>query len=124
MLMRSRVFAIEFVHLIDVEKLTSIKTRAELEERQLSELLLEGTKVSTEQEMQNLIAPLRVSCALLMEPLRLYYQAVEAEPGLRRETIEEIVGGGSIPTELALFRNLVFHAGGRAVNRTTLSTMS
>ena len=112
MLMRSLVFANELVHLIDFEKFRSINIRAELDERQLSELLLDGTPAATEQELQNLVAPMRVSCALLLEPLRLYYQAVEAEPRLRHEAIEEVVEGGGVPTELALFRNLVFHVGG------------
>ena len=43
------------------------------------------------------MAPWRLSCALLAEPLRLYYQAVEAMPTLRRESIEEAVGAGPVP---------------------------
>ena len=113
MLMRSLVFANEFVNLIDFDKLRSIKTRAELDTRPLLDLLLDGTSVATDQETQNLFAPWRVSCALLAEPLRLYYQTVEAMPDLRREAIDEAVGSTAVPTELARFRNLVFHLGGR-----------
>ena len=121
MLMRSLVFANECVHLINFEKLRSIKTRAELNERHPSELLLDGTSAATGQEIENLMAPWRLSCALLAEPLRLYYQAVEAMPTLRRESIEEAVGAGPVPTELARFRNLVFHVDGdRDANDTEL----
>ena len=112
MLMRSLVFANEFVHLIDFEKLRSFKTRAELDKHSPIGLLVEGTSAATEQEEQNLIAPLRVSCALLAEPLRLYYQTVEIMPNLRREAIEELVGVSAVPAELTRFRNLVFHLGG------------
>ena len=83
MLMRSLVFANECVHLINFEKLRSIKTRAELNERDPFELLSDGNSAATEQEIENLMAPWRLSCALLAEPLRLYYQAVEAMPTLR-----------------------------------------
>ena len=112
MLMRSLVFANEFVNLIDFDKLRSIKTRADLDTRPLLELLLDGTPIATDQEAQNLFAPWRVSCALLAEPLRLYYQTVEAMPDLRREAIDEAVGSMAVPAELARFRNLVFHLGG------------
>ena len=112
MLMRSLVFANECVDLIDFEMLRSIKTRAELDARQPFELLLEGTPTATEQEIQDLAAPWRVSCALLAEPLRLYFQTVEVVPSLRREAIDGAVGGTSVPTDLTRFRNLVFHVGG------------
>ena len=112
MLMRSLVFANECVHLLDFEKLRSIKTRAELDVQPPLQLLLQGTPAGTEQEIQNLTAPWRVSCALLVEPLRLYYQTVEVMPNLRREAIDEAAGTAGVPTELARFRNLVFHLGG------------
>ena len=112
MLMRSLVFANECVHLLDLEKRRSIKTRAELDAQPPLQLLLQGTPAATEQEIQNLAAPWRVSCALLVEPLRLYYQTVEAMPNLRREAIDEAAGTAAVPTELARFRNLVFHLGG------------
>ena len=112
MLMRSLVFANECVHLVDFEKLRSIKTRVELEAHHPFELLLVGTSAATDQEIQDFAAPLRVSCALLAEPLRLYYQTVEALPSLRREAIDEAVGAAAVPTELTRFRNLVFHLGG------------
>ena len=92
MLMRSLVFANEYVHLLDFEKLRSIKTRAELDMHPPLELLVQGTSAATEQEIQNLTAPLRVSCALLAEPLRLYYQTVDVMPNLRRKAIDEAVG--------------------------------
>ena len=116
MLMRSLVFANEYVHLIDFEKLRSTKARPELVTRWPLELLLDGTPAATEQELQNLAAPWRVSCALLVEPLRLYYQTVEVMPNLRREAIDETVGTAAVPTELARFRNLVFHLGGNGGN--------
>ena len=112
MLMRSLVFANECVHLLDFEKLRSIKTRAELDAQPPPQLLLQGVPAGTEQEIQNLAAPWRVSCALLVEPLRLYYQTVEVMPNLRREAIDEAAGTAGVPTELARFRNLVFHLGG------------
>ena len=112
MLMRSLVFANECVHLIDFEKLRSIKTRAELDVHPPLQLLLQGTPAATEQEIQNLAAPWRVSCALLAEPLRLYYQTIEVMPNLRREAIDDTVGTSAVPTELTRFRNLVFHLGG------------
>ena len=98
---RSLVFANERVHLIDFEKLRSIKTRAELDAHQPLELLLDGTPTATEQEIQDLTAPWRVSCALLAEPLRLYFQTVQVMPPAR-EAIDEAVGA-SPP---------VFHLGG------------
>ena len=126
MLMRSLVFANEFVHLLDFEKLRSIKTRAELDLHPPHQLLLlQGTPAATEQENQNLVAPWRMSCALLAEPLRLYYQTVKVMPNLRREAIDEAVGTAAVPTELARFRNLVFHLDGNgAVTRTTRSISS
>ena len=126
MLMRSLVFANEFVHLLDFEKLRCIKTRAELDLHPPHQLLLlQGRPAATEQEIQNLAAPWRMSCALLAEPLRLYYQTVEVMPNLRREAIDEAVGTAAVPTELARFRNLVFHLDGNgAVTRTTPSISS
>ena len=115
--MRSLVFANECVHLIDFEKLRSIKTRAELDAHQPLELLLDGTPTATEQEIQDLTAPWRVSCALLAEPLRLYFQTVQVMPSLRREAIDEAVGASAVPTELTRFRNLVFHLGACAAER-------
>ena len=109
MLMRSLVFANEWIHLLDFEKLRSIKTRAELEAHRPHKLLLDGTSAATEQELQDLTAPLRVSCALLAEPLRLYYQTVEVMPSVRREALDEVVGEAAVPTEFTRFRNLVFH---------------
>ena len=53
-----------------------------------------------------------MSCALLAEPLRLYYQTVEVMPSLRREAIDEAVEAAAVPTRLTRFRNLVFHLGG------------
>ena len=116
MLMRSLVFANESVHLVDFEKLRSIKTRAELAMHPPLQLLVQGTPVKTEQEIQNITAPLRVSCALLAEPLRLYYQTIKVMPNLRREAIDDAVGTAAVPMELIRFRNLVFHLGGNGDN--------
>ena len=112
MLMRSLVFANEYVHLIDFEKLRSVKTHAEWDAHRPLELLVDGTSAATTQELQDLTAPWRVSCALLAEPLRLYYQTVEVMPSLRREAIDEAVEAAAVPTRLTRFRNLVFHLGG------------
>ena len=112
MLMRSLVFANEYIHLIAFDKLGSVKTHSEWDPNRALELLVDGTPATTHQEIQNLVAPWRVSCALLAEPLRLYYQTVEVMPSLRREAIDEAVGAAAVPTELSRFRNLVFHLGG------------
>ena len=114
-LMRSLVFANECMHLIDPEKLRSFKTHDELVAHDPAELLL-GRPPATDQEIQNLFAPWRMSCALLAEPLRLYHQTVELMPSLRRQAIDEAIGPGGVPAEMARFRNLVFHLGGTGDN--------
>lgn len=109
MLMRSLVCANECVHLIHFDKFRSIKTRTGLESRDPFELLIEGTPATTDQEVQNLFAPWRVSCAMLSEPLRLYNQTVEAMPLLRRPKLDEALSEGDVRSELARYRNQIFH---------------
>ena len=46
--------------------------------------------------------------ALLAEPLRLYHQTVALMPCPRRQAIDEAIGPGGGPAEMARFRNLVF----------------
>lgn len=109
MLLRSLVLSNEYMNLIDVNKLRAIKSRAELDAHNPFDLLVTETPTLTVEQMQNLIAPVRVSIALLAEPLRIYYQAVERVPELRHNAIEEIAGPGPVPPTLRRLRNIVFH---------------
>ena len=109
MLMRSLVFANEFVHLTDFQKLRAIGTRAELDSHEPLEFLKAETSTMTEQQIEDLFAPVRVSNALLAEPVRIYYQAVTESPALRDRALEEIAGPGSMSPLLARYRNMVFH---------------
>ena len=109
MLMRSLVLSNEYVNLFDIGKLRAIKSRTELDAHNPFDLLVTGTPTLTKQQAQNLIAPARVSTALLAEPLRIYYQAVKRVPELRHTAIEEIAGPGPVPPMLRHLRNIVFH---------------
>ena len=111
MLMRSFVFSNEFVHLMDFQKLRAVETRAELDAHEPFEFLATETSTMTEQQIEDLIAPLRVSNALLAEPLRIYYQVVTEAPALRDRALEEIAGPGPMSPLLGRYRNMVFHVG-------------
>ncbi len=111
MLMRSLVFLNEFVHLIDFQKLRAVRTRAELDAHEPFEFLEAETSTMTEQQIEDLHAPVRVSNALLAEPLRLYFQAVKEAPSLRDRALEEIAGAGPMSPVLGRYRNIVFHVG-------------
>ena len=116
MLMRSLVLHNEFIDLIDFGKLRQIKTRAEVDAHHPSELLTTGSFTIGSQRSENLLAPVRVGSALLVEPLRLYYQAVSEMPDLGVDEIEEIVGPGPVPPALRIYRNIVFHLAHESVN--------
>ena len=90
MLMRSLVFSNEFVHLIDFQKLRTVKTRAELDTHGPFEFLAVETSTMTVQQIEDLFAPVRVSNVLLAEPLRFYYQAVTEVPALRDRRIPDL----------------------------------
>lgn len=109
MLMRSMVLLNEFVYLMDFQKLRAVKSRAELNTYGLLDFLLVDGSTMTEQQIENLIAPVRVSNALLAEPLRIYSQTVTEMPELRDSVLEDIAGSGSLPPALGQFRNMVFH---------------
>ena len=116
MLMRSLVLNNEFVNMIDFEKLRAIRTRAELDAHHPLDLMeVDGSTVDL-QMSQDFIAPLRVGGALLVEPLRLYYQAVSERPALRVREIEEIMGPGQVPEALRNYRNIVFHVAQEGLN--------
>ena len=116
MLMRSLVLHNEFIDLIDVGKLSQIKTRAEVDAHHPAELLTVGSFAIGSQRFQDLLAPLRVGSALLVEPLRLYYQAVSKTPTLRAGEVEEIVGPGPVRPALRDYRNIVFHVAHGSMN--------
>ncbi len=111
MLMRSLVFLNEFVHLMDFQKLRAVETQAELDSREPFEFLAAETSTMTDQQIEDLLAPVRVSHALLAEPLRIYYQAVTEAPTLRDRALEEIAGQGRMSSSLGRYRNMVFHVG-------------
>ena len=108
-LMRSLVLANEFVNLLDISKLRAIKSRTELDAHNPFDLMAIDSTSITYQQAQDLIAPVRVSTALLAEPLRMYHQAVEELPELRHDEIEGIAGPQTVPSTLRNFRNIVFH---------------
>ncbi len=118
MLMRSLVFSNEFVHLMDFQKLRAVETRAELDAHEPFEFLAAETSTMTEQQIEDLLAPVRVSNALLAEPLRIYYQAVTEVPALRDRALEEIAGPGAMSPVFGRYRNLVFHVGSDGANPT------
>ena len=62
-----------------------------------------------DQDTLNKIAPSRVGCAFLYEPLRLYQEAVKESPSVRHNGVEEQVK--TLPNQDVLrnFRNGVFH---------------
>ena len=108
-LMRSLVLSNEFVNLLDINKLRAIRSRSELDAHSPFALLDVDTTPFTGQQSQNLIAPVRVSTALLAEPLRIYHQVVEEIPELRHDEIDRIGGPQAVPPVLRNFRNIVFH---------------
>ena len=108
MIMRSLVFANEFVDRVDFDRLRAIETGAEFDAQDPLGLFKEGP-FRDEQQAENARAPARVSDALLAEPLRIYYTAVKQEPRLRDPAIERIAGPGSVPPVLSRYRNMVFH---------------
>ena len=65
---------------------------------------------TTAQESLDHVAPLRVSAALLSEPVRVYRNVVKRHPNLRDGGIEEVLTDENLCSALAAFRNLVFHA--------------
>ena len=118
MLMRSLVFSNEFVHLMDFQKLRAVETRAELDAHDPFEFLATETSTMTEQQIEDMFAPVRVSNALLAEPLRIYYQAVAETPALRDQGLEEIAGPGPVSSVMGRYRNMVFHVGSEGTDPT------
>ena len=111
MLMRSLVFSNEFVHLVDFQKLRAVETRAELDAHEPFEFLAAETSTMTEQQIEDIFAPVRMSNALLAEPLRIYYQTVTEAPALRDRALEELAGPRPMSPVLGRYRNMVFHIG-------------
>ena len=109
MLMWSLVFANEFVHLVDFKKLRTVETQSDLSAHEAFAFLAAETATMSAQQIEDLFAPLRVSNALLAEPLRIYYEVVQEVPELRDRGLEEIVGPGPVPPVFNRYRNVVFH---------------
>ena len=107
----SLVFANEFVHLTDFMKLRTIETPADLAAHKPYAFIQADTDKMSAQQIGDLLAPLRVSNALLSEPLRLYYNVVRDTPELRDGTLEAIAGPGPVPAAFSRYRNVIFHVG-------------
>ena len=110
MLMRALAFYNEFVSYTDVEKLFACPVDPSTDLSIDIEQFYRADKVpNTVQEQENRHALLRVTLALLHEPLRLYKEAFGEAPSLRVPELDEFVHCDSKFGVLEALRKSVFH---------------
>ena len=110
MLMRALAFYNEFVSYTDVEKLFACPVDPSTDLSIDIEQFYRADKVpKTVQEQENRHALLRVTLALLHEPLRLYKEASGEAPSLRVPELDEFVHCDSKFGVLEALRKSVFH---------------
>ena len=110
MLMRALAFFNEFFSFVDVEKLSACPVDPSTDlSIDIEEFYRADTIPKTVQEQENRKALLRVSLALLHEPLRLYEEAAEDSPSVRVAELEDFVHSESKFGVLRVLRKSVFH---------------
>ena len=110
MLMRALAFYNEFVSFMDVEKLFACPVDPSTDPSIDIEQFLHADKApKTVQEQENQQALLRVTLALLHEPLRLYKEASEEAPSLRVPELDSFVHSDLKFGVLEALRKSVFH---------------
>ena len=110
MLMRALAFYNEFVSFMDVEKLFACPVDPSTDPSIDIEQFLHADKApKTVQEQENQQALLRVTLALLHEPLRLYKEASEEAPSLRVPELDSFVHYDLKFGVLEALRKSVFH---------------
>ena len=110
MLMRALAFYNKFVSFTDVEKLFACPVDPSTDPSIDIEQFLHADKApKTVQEQENQQALLRVTLALLHEPLRLYKEASEEVPSLRVPELDSFVHSDSKFGVLEALRKSVFH---------------
>ena len=110
MLMRALAFYNEFVSYTDAEKLLACPVDPSTDPSIDVEQFYRADKVpKTVQEQENRHALLRVTLALLHEPLRLYKEASAKVPSLRVPELDDFVHSDSKFGVLEALRKSVFH---------------
>ena len=110
MLMRALAFFNEFFSFVDVEKLSACPVDPSTDlSIDIEQFYRADTMPQTVQEQENRKALLRVSLALLHEPLRLYKEAAEESPSVRVAELEDFVHSESKFGVLRALRKSVFH---------------
>ena len=110
MLMRALAFYNEFVSFMDVEKLSACPVDPSTDPSiDIEQFYRTDTIPKTVQEQENRRALLRVTLALLHEPLRLYKEAARKSPSLRVPELDEFVHSESKFGVLKAVRKSVFH---------------
>ena len=110
MLMRALTFYNEFFSFVDVDKLSACPVDPSTDPSiDIEQFYRADTIPKTAQEQENRRALLRVSLALLHEPLRLYKEATQDSPSLRAPKLEDFVHSESKFGVLKALRKSVFH---------------
>ena len=110
MLMRALAFYNEFVSFMDVEKLSTSPVDPSTDPSIDIEQFYRADRVpKTLQEQENEKALLRVTLALLHEPLRLYKEAAQEAPSLRVPELDDFVHSESTFGVMKALRKSVFH---------------
>ena len=110
MLMRALAFYNEYFSFVDVEKLAACPVDPSTDlSIDIEQFYRADAIPKTVQEQENRKALLRVTLALLHEPLRLYMQAAQNSPSLRVAELDEFVHSESKFGVLRPLRKSVFH---------------
>ena len=110
MVMRALAFYNEFFSFVDVEKLSACPVDPSTDlSIDIEQFYRVDTIPKTVQDQENRKALLRVSLALLHEPLRLYKEAAQESPLLRVPKLDEFVRSDSKFGVLKALRKSVFH---------------
>ena len=110
MVMRALAFYNEFFSFVDVEKLSACPVDPSTDlSIDIEQFYRVDTIPKTVQDQENRKALLRVSLALLHEPLRLYKEATQESPSLRVPKLDEFVRSDSKIGVLKALRKSVFH---------------
>ena len=110
MIMRALAFYNEFTSYIDPEKLVACPVDPSKDMSiDIEQFFRADTIPKTEQDHHNQQALLRVTLALLHEPLRLYKQAIKRAPTLRIPALDTFVESESDFAALKSLRKSVFH---------------
>ena len=112
LIMTSLVFSYECFSFIDIERYKNTSHEKHLLHRKMKKdpfMFNFREKVpTTALQMEEQVSSLRIACALLSEPVRVYKHIAHKSPSTRTEEIEKLIDTETVNT-LKEFRNMIFH---------------